>query len=511
MKINILNKPECEIARNIVPFKSDVLQDLCLNKVLEMMAKNDRFVFNACKNVLLEPQTNLENIVYRQCGIKDCIKNKKTIFSLYNTVAEVVTDMVNYKDRMKKKGNPSPAIRVIDSISMLDLLAGGLEKLKAEITNTYGHFQSSNFTVFYDDFLKEFDPNFMQMVHQKKAMLQALQVGGEIQISAQLGAGMKSEHFLVNALNEYQSKRKFDKIESLFNTMLHKEEVRISFDDLRLSADCKELESAGLYHIAQHFDSFSKEIQKMFDSLRLQLAFFYGCYNLHTHMVGMTFPVCFPHIEKEPASITAQQLYDLSLAISSLKMPVTNDLEEKDTSLYLITGTNHGGKTTFLRSVGIAQMMCQCGMFVPAKSMSTSIFQGVFTHFVRNEDVTMTSGKLEEELLRLSKIIDHLKKHSLVLFNESFATTSEREGANIAEDIIRAFYDNQITCFFVTHIYAFAKKAFETHLEHTVFYQAERLEDGRRTYVMRKGEPSITGYGMDLYREVIGELEVLPK
>ena len=185
-------------------------------------------------------------------------------------------------------------------------------------------------------------------------------------------------------------------------------------------------------------------------------------------------------------------------------LSATNDLTGEDTIAYLITGTNHGGKTTFIRSIGASQLMAQCGMFVPAKSMITQIFTGIYTHFVRNEDVTMTSGKLEEELRRLSKIVDCMSSGSLILLNESFATTSERDGAAIAEDIIRAFYDNEITCFFVTHIYAYAKKAYDAGIPRMQFLQAERTEEGERTYRMKQGEPGATGYGMELYDEIIG-------
>lgn len=505
MKVNLLYPREQRSYEDVVPFRNDLADDLLLDSIVNIMSKNDRFMFQTCKRLMLEPLTDIKHIYYRQAAIKDAIENKKTVLDLYTTVAEVVTDLSNCKDRNKKKGNPSAAIRVIDSIEILDILATGLERLKNEITLSYGKFSSNNFVMFYDEFISEFDTNFMSMIHEKRKALQALQVGGEIQISARLGAGLKADNFLVNSVVEYQSKRKFEKIESLFSTLIKKDEIRINFEDLQLNRDCKDLENAGLLHIANGFDEFSREIQKFFDSLRQQLAFLYGCANLHTHMNGMTFPLCFPIFDESLRSPISNDLYDLSLAISMLRMPITNSLPDGDTLLFLITGTNRGGKTTFLRSVGAAQLMAQCGMFVPARTFRTGIYRRIFSHFVRNEDSTMNSGKLEEELSRLSKIIDYVKPGSIILLNESFATTSEREGANIAEEIIQAFYDNQITCLFVTHIYAFAKKAYDENLKLTQFLQAERLEDGTRTYKILPGEPSMTGYGMELYNEILGE------
>ena len=70
----------------------------------------------------------------------------------------------------------------------------------------------------------------------------------------------------------------------------------------------------------------------------------------------------------------------------------------------VITGANQGGKSIFLRSIGVAQLMMQCGMFVPAEVFCASVCDGVSTHFKkREEDPTMTKGKLEEELSRMSE------------------------------------------------------------------------------------------------------------
>ena len=99
-----------------------------------------------------------------------------------------------------------------------------------------------------------------------------------------------------------------------------------------------------------------------------------------------------------------------------------------DKNLVIITGANKGGKSTFLRSIGLSQLMMQSGMFVPARSFTANICRSLFTHFKKEEDSGMKSGKLDEELNRMSKIIDHLNTaNSLLLFNESFAATNERK------------------------------------------------------------------------------------
>ena len=73
--------------------------------------------------------------------------------------------------------------------------------------------------------------------------------------------------------------------------------------------------------------------------------------------------------------------------------------------------------------------MMQCGLFVTAGTYRANVTRGVFTHFIREEDAGMTSGRLDDELRRMSVIAGRIGPRCLMLFNESFAGTNEREGS----------------------------------------------------------------------------------
>src|SRR5439155_19374222 len=137
--------------------------------------------------------------------------------------------------------------------------------------------------------------------------------------------------------------------------------------------------------------------------------------------------------------------------------------------------------------------------FAPAESFSTNVCDGLFTHYKREEDATMKSGKLDEELSRMSAIVDHITSNSLVLFNESFAATNEREGSEIARQIICTLLEKRIKVFFVTHLYEFAHGFYDKHMENAMFLRADRQPDGRRTFKLIEGEPLQTSFGEDLY------------
>ena len=152
--------------------------------------------------------------------------------------------------------------------------------------------------------------------------------------------------------------------------------------------------------------------------------------------------------------------------------------------------------------------MMQCGLMVMAGSYSAGIFPDIFVHFTRREDSEMNSGRLDEELGRMNGIIEHLGKDSLLLLNESFATTTEKEGSQIAYNIIKALTEAGVRILTVTHLLSFAKRMYDETAGDpegaAEFLTAERKSDGERTFRMIRHEPELTSFGLDLYREIVG-------
>ena len=119
----------------------------------------------------------------------------------------------------------------------------------------------------------------------------------------------------------------------------------------------------------------------------------------------------------------------------------------------------------------------------------------------------MTSGRLDEELKRMSGIADQIGPHCLVLFNESFAGTNEREGSEIGWQVVRALLEAHVKVFFVTHRFDFADRFRRQHPESTLFLRAERLPDGSRNYKLTVKEPHPASSGEDLYYRLGGWLD----
>lgn len=244
--------------------------------------------------------------------------------------------------------------------------------------------------------------------------------------------------------------------------------------------------------------------------LRVELAFYIGCLNLDAQLATKEMPRCFPVAfcagERRQRF---EGLYDVCLCLGMEGRVVGNSVNADGKRLVIITGANQGGKSTFLRSIGLAQLMMQCGMFVGAESFEGETYPAMFTHYKREEDVSMKGGKFDEELARMSQITDHLVPNSILLLNESFAATNEIEGSEVTRQIVSALIEKGMKVFLVTHLYEFARDFFKKNVSGILFLRAERKEDGTRTFKLLPGAPLETSFGQDLYRRIFSDGDTL--
>jgi DNA mismatch repair ATPase MutS len=216
----------------------------------------------------------------------------------------------------------------------------------------------------------------------------------------------------------------------------------------------------------------------------------------------ITYPKVFPSSKRVEEF---KGLKDITLVLTKKSGVVSNDLLANDKDLFIITGANKGGKTSFVRALGVAQIFTQCGLFVTAKECKLNICQKIFTHFKKEEDSTLKSGKFDEELKRLNLIVDRLKPNSLMIFNESFSSTNEAEASLIAQEIIQALIDKRVKVFFVTHMYSFANSFYSKEAKNCIYLRAQRGDDGKRSYKITVSSPQPTSYASDIYLKVFGK------
>ncbi len=492
-------RPEGFDPRAALPWNADdLVSDLGLLPLLETMAREDDWIFEVSRRVLLEGTSgDLDTIRYRQAILQDCLDHPQVVRELYGLVAEAAHQVREVHSGILSR-YPDWVLR--ESVETLRTLSSSLRRLRALADDVLHRFRSPGWRALFAAIQENLGGTYLSEVEDH---LQDLTFPQGVLLSAQLGEANKGTRYLLHRIPGRRQSWT-DRWRALFGPKAPVFRFEVHPRDEAGVRALGELRNRAIAAAANSLGQAADHVRDFFLMLRAELAFYVGCLNLHQALSHRGYPTCIP--TPYPARerfLSFHGLYDPGLALTTNRPVVPNHLEAADALLVFITGPNSGGKTTFLRSIGIAQLMMQAGMLVPAERYGASVCCGLFTHFPRGEDVGMKRGKLEEELRRMSEIVDHIRPGSLLLVNEAFASTNEREGSEIARQIVRALTGRGVRVFFVTHLFELAH-SFYAEGPGGVFLRAERLPGGTRTYRIQVGEPLATSYGEDVYRQVFG-------
>jgi DNA mismatch repair ATPase MutS len=120
--------------------------------------------------------------------------------------------------------------------------------------------------------------------------------------------------------------------------------------------------------------------------------------------------------------------------------------------MYILTGANNGGKTTFARAVGVCQILAQAGLYVPAQECSISLCDYVFTHFPKEEQLGIDASKFTSEIKDFKTISEKITENSILLMNESIQSTTPNECVGVAKELLNVFCIIGVRGIFVTHL-----------------------------------------------------------
>ncbi|MCI8372552.1 MAG: hypothetical protein HFI75_09185 [Lachnospiraceae bacterium] len=499
--------------------REQLKQEGAIQKILEA----DAYLENAMRQVMMVPLENSAQICYRQDILKDFLENEELIRELYAFASETLALWDRLGRRQNEKNNIRDAgVNLVTDVYLLRLFTTRLHMLKELLERHQQTFHSQGLCCLLEGLQQDFSPEMEEQLNQiledisfyvdkeadpferrnKKIIKKAY-----IMLQCEISQGLKFGSFKLEEVETLGKKYKRHKHKRTLMqkylgafasspSMLLKEDI--------LLAETMQLEYQIVHYLTSCCDSFLYGCREFFDELCFQTAFYRGALNLLHRLERHQLAYCYPSVGAQQ-NLKFRELKDFGMAIEQLTNPVGNASDIRGKRLLVVTGANQGGKSTFLRSIGLAQVMMQCGLFVAAESFESGIFPAFFTHFTRREDSEMNSGRLDEELGRMNQIIENLGERSLVLLNESFATTTEKEGSVIAYDIVKAMTEAGVKVLTVTHLLSFAKRVYEEGSAGAEFLSAERLPDGRRTFKMIQHAPELTSFGLDLYEQMVGE------
>ena len=254
--------------------------------------------------------------------------------------------------------------------------------------------------------------------------------------------------------------------------------------------------------LARRLASVYETLIDLFSNLSGELVFYKYALGMISYMKSSNIPYCLAEIAKTPEGqgcfADFSGLCDITLAAAykdgeSGAEVVKNDcaINENDKT-NLIIGANQSGKTTFLRALGSALVFGRAGLPVPAEKARLSLFKNLYTHFQRYDEDLKNEGQLDTELAEMEKIVYSADRNSLILMNESFSSTGQKDAKQIACDVLSALCHVGAKVIYVTHITDMRERLREAgHIgefekENINLYKTGRKEDGSPSFKMER-------------------------
>ncbi|MDE2748577.1 MAG: hypothetical protein OXI34_06410 [Chloroflexota bacterium] len=524
------------------PGANAVADDLRVKVIAEAIAPHVDYL-RPIHNLLLTLLTDAEALRYRQDVLEDCLLNPDfakglsellpLIRGLHNTVRDIRARRNQVSlvlSRLTELENYLECVTAFEA-----LLAGHRAKLKAAawlaLADEFGRIVAA--------------PAFRQMAEELPRLRAEIRQVVSVTIGVNLSPDLKPVAATLLSINKrrFRGPRFFRKLwgideeEDLRGISPLREapdaqryrngsilaERRETLDRLAANAlfsDLGVVLNDVIRPIARALKRYTHVHSSLLRALEPEIAFYVGGAALVAGLRGRGLPMSRPQLlPLAERRLAARALYNLDLALRLARQQkegelsqqiVSNDVAFDDAGrIHILTGPNRGGKTTYIQAIGLLHILAQSGLYVPAESASLSPVDAVYLHFPAEERPNMESGRLGEEAGRLREIFRRATRQSLLLLNESLASTSATESYFLARDVVCCLRMLGARALFVTHLHELAAACESINSEvagdsrvASLVSTVEEGEDGlRRTYQVVPAPPRGQSYAREIARQ----------
>lgn len=467
---------------------AEAINDLSIDYIVTVLTE-DSYEQNSIKQLMTQIECSRELIKYRCDVFEDFLRLpelREKLTDLLGMLGEL-RELEKFKkdsdasslwqliNRLREINRYIECIKTLKStLERLELHSAGLQRLRKLVTDIYNDGS-------FEPLRQDIDDAFEQARQLKSVtigvnldnMLRPMRAGILSLNSKEFtDSGVLKRFMAISAKkdggvlpgNDYAHLKSFHPVSS--------KEFKLAYDDVptgqdRLSDSMKQVVTEIMARIVGNIkDVLRKHVNVngyTFISLMPEIIFYIRWAELVDKIQAKGLPMCKAEIlPVENREIEATDLYNLKLAIKVVNGEdiniVTNKIEFNDDvgRIFILTGPNRGGKTTVTQALGLAVLMAQCGIYVPCSSFRLSPCDNIYTHFPADENDTVDLGRLGEESSRLADIFNNATEKSLLLLNESLATTNVTEGVYIATDVVKSMRYLGVRCIFNTHMHELA-------------------------------------------------------
>jgi DNA mismatch repair protein MutS len=208
--------------------------------------------------------------------------------------------------------------------------------------------------------------------------------------------------------------------------------------------------------LEQHTQRYSSYLDPLIATFDREVQFYISCLDYMKQFRAARLGVCYPLVSRHSKEVFGRDVFDLALAsrlIHDRSPVITNDFElHFPERIVVVSGPNQGGKTTFARTFGQMHYLGSIGCPVAGNAARLFLYDRLFTHFEREEDLRNLTGKLEDELIRIHRILEEATPDSILIMNESFLSTTVNDALFLSKRIMERVIELDLICVTVTFL-----------------------------------------------------------
>lgn len=489
-------------------FLKNTPEDMGVEIIVKELAY-DRQYETGVRNLLLELNTSIAVIEYRQEILADLLENPTLADGLKDGLASI-SKLQRYSQPITHKKEESIR-QVLDRLMELNLYIECVQQLQKLLSSEEKNIHSAGLRGLLT-FLNtlESDKTFQSLRNQVPDLIKKLSATPSITIGINLDVELRPIEAILLSVNNkpFREGSLFDRLMGRAESGKPEEGIgpmhSVPFE--QVSSLIGQVVQTGtrsdpllvplfrdVYQVLKTvFQPISNTLQRYSDFhtglllfLEKEIAFYLGAAQMLRRLKSHSLPICRPQaIPPEKRALRLTGMYNLLLAFHLIARGETSAIVLNDAQfgengrIFILTGPNQGGKTVFTQGIGITHLLFQAGLYLPAQEATLSPIDGLFTHFASEETFDANHGRLSEESMRLNEIFQHLTPHSLVLLNETLSSTSAADSLYLSRDILRALRAYQTRAIFATHLHELAEELDQFNAEGQSDSKVESLVAG---------------------------------